>query len=316
MIAARQSEDNPGLEWWMRPVPALAAAHLALAATFQARPGLLAVYLWYVGPPLVALLAIALLAGALVESLRRRATWTRARVAALAGLALAVGVVPLYRTYPSSHDGRPSAVRFRLPLDGPVTVAWGGATRDVNYHVGMPDQRWAYDLLVTSDGRSTRGTGTELGDFLAFDLPVRAPAAGIVRGVHDGDPDEAPGAHRARGAFGNHVILEVAPGEFLFIAHLRRGSIAVRPGDRVEAGQAIGRVGNSGNSSEPHVHLHLQDTPRRHLGEAIPFEFAGYRRQDGAVVDRGLPRGGIAGGRYVGEIVEHVIEDLGGERAR
>lgn len=309
MITARASGDNPAIEWWMRPVPALAAAHVALAATLRARPGLLAVYLWYLGPPILALLAIALLAGALVESLGRRATWSRRRAAGLAGLALVVGVVPLYRTYPSSHDDQPSGVRFRLPLDGPVTVAWGGPTRDVNYHVGMPDQRWAYDLLVTSDGRSARGRGVELGDYLAFDRPVRAPAAGIVRAAHDGEPDGTPGTHRARGAFGNYVILEVAPGEFLFIAHLRRGSVAVGPGDRVEAGQAIARVGNSGNSSEPHVHVHLQDTPRPHVGEAIPLAFAGYRRQDGTVVDRGIPRGGVSGGRYVGEIVEHAVED-------
>jgi murein DD-endopeptidase MepM/ murein hydrolase activator NlpD len=316
MIAARPSGDNPGREWWTRPVPALVAAHVALAGTFQARPGLLAVYLWYLGPSLVALAAIVLLAVALVESLRHRASWSWRRMAGLAGLALAVGAVPLYQTYPSSHDGRPSSVRFRLPLDGPVTVAWGGATREVNYHVGMPDQRWAYDLLVTSGGRSARGAGTELGDFLAFDRPVRAPAAGLVRTAHDGEADEAPGAHRARGAFGNHVILEVVPGEYLFIAHLRRGSIRVRPGERVAAGEVIARVGNSGNSSEPHVHVHLQDTPYPHLGEAIPFEFAGYRRQDGTVVDRGMPEGGVAGGRYIGEIVEHVAGGAGEARAR
>ena len=316
MITARAPGHNPGLEWWLRPVPALAAAHVALAAVLWARPGLLAVYLWYLGPPILALLAIALLAGALVESFRRRAAWDRRRAAGLAGLALVVGLVPFYRTYPSSHDGRPSGVRFRLPLDGPVTVAWGGPTRDVNYHAGMPDQRWAYDLLVTSGGRSTRGAGTEVDDYLAFDRPVRAPASGVVRAAHDGEPDEAPGAHRARRAFGNYVILEVAPGEFLFIAHLRRGSVRVGPGDRVEAGQAIARVGSSGNSSEPHVHVHLQDTPRPYFGEAIPFEFSGYRRQDGTLVDRGMPRGGVVGGRYVGEIVEHAAGGLRAGRTR
>ena len=56
-------------------------------------------------------------------------------------------------------------VRFRLPLDGPVTVAWGGADTDVNYHAVMPDQRWAYDLLVTREGRTHRGDGTRLDDY-------------------------------------------------------------------------------------------------------------------------------------------------------
>ena len=96
--------------------------------------------------------------------------------------------------------------------------------------------------------------------------------------------------------------MEVAPGEYLFIGHLRRGTVAV--GERVIPGQLLGRVGNSGNSSEPHVHLHLQDTMRPYFGEAIPFYFSWYQ-QDGDLVNRGMPEGGREEGRYVGHQVLH-----------
>ena len=311
MPDAAPSRQTPPREWWMRPVPVLLALHATLALTLWARPGIDGIYLWYLGPPVLALLGTALLVVALVTTVRHRATWSRRRAVALVGLALVAGLVPFYRTYPSSRDARPSAVRFRLPLDGPVTVAWGGATSEVNYHVVLPDQRWAYDLLVTEQGRSRRGKGAALADYLAWERPVRAPAAGVVRVAHDAEPDVAPGRRSPRPAFGNHVVIEVAPREFLFVAHLRQGSVSVAAGQRVQAGQVLGRVGNSGTTTEPHVHLHLQDTPRPFFGEGIPFEFQDYRQND-RVVARGMPRGGIVRGRFAGDTVKQVARH-GGE---
>ena len=58
-------------------------------------------------------------------------------------------VSPLaYCVYPSSHEGEVSDVPFRVPMDGRVTVGWGGDSPAVNYHAAYPDQRWAYDLVV------------------------------------------------------------------------------------------------------------------------------------------------------------------------
>jgi hypothetical protein len=101
------------------------------------------------------------------------------------------------------------------------------------------------------------------------------------------------------------VILEVAPDEFLFIAHLRPSSIAVAPGDTLTLGQIVGVVGNSGNTSEPHVHLHLQDTPASDAGEGIPFLFSDYVAvATGEHMERGMPQGGIPRGNFVGDIIE------------
>jgi hypothetical protein len=288
----------------MRVAPMLLGAHVALAAVLWARPGTAGIYLWYLGPATLALAGAACLAAALWSAIRHRETWNRIRFSALAVIGVAVGLVPLYRTYPSSHDFRPSIVRFRLPLEGPVTVAWGGATADENYHVLLPDQRWAYDLLVTRDGRSYRGNGDALADYFAFDLPVRAPADGIVVATHGVERDLPPGQIRTVPAFGNHVVLQVGTDEFLYVAHFRERSIAVAPGERIAAGRILGRVGNSGSSSEPHVHLHLQSTPRSFFGEGIPFYFHDYRL-DGRLIPRGMPRGGVEDGTFEGQVVEN-----------
>jgi hypothetical protein len=85
---------------------------------------------------------------------------------------------------------------------------------------------------------------------------------------------------------------------------MQPGSIVARPGDRVVAGEPLGRVGNSGFSSEPHIHLHLQDSPRRHLAEGIPFGFVDYCTAE-TYVPRGMPMGGREDSRWVGQIVSH-----------
>jgi hypothetical protein len=295
---------------WLRTTIALAIAHVFFLAVIGARPGLPAVVLWYVAPPLIALAAAGLLAIGLFRALWRGEIPTARRVGGFALLALVTASLAGVRTYPSSYDQHPSEVRFRLPLDGPIAVAWGGATLRANYHAVLADQRWAYDLLVTVDGRSFRGDGSRLEDYHVFGRPVLAPSPGVVRVVRDGEPDGPIGQWRVFRAAGNHVVVQVAEREFLFISHLQKGSIAVAQGDRVAAGQPIARVGNSGNSSEPHVHLHLQDTPTPYLGEGIPLYFYDYRTR-GHLLARGMPVGGrqrpsrAFPGAFTGDIVEH-----------
>lgn len=296
-------------EWWIHGVIPLALLHAALFLTLQARPGRIAPLLWRTGPILLVMLASVLLAAAFWSSLRNRHTLNRRRATALAALFLLVMATGAYRTYPSSYDDKPSAVDFRLPLDGPVTVAWGGADEKVNHHVINPEERWGYDLLVTVDGVTHRGSTAALTDYYAYDRPVHAPAAGRILDVHDGDPDAPPGYPDRRRRGGNRIVLEVAPGQYLFILHLKAGTIRVAPGHDVREGQILGHVGNSGNSSEPHVHVHLQDTPELGVGEGIPLYFASYVVLDrGETIRRGIPQGGMRGGRYVGEIIAGASE--------
>ena len=304
-VPYRPKPPEVPVDWWVKAVPVLVGLQLLVAGLLRLRLGRLGLWLWYLGPSVLILLAFLLLVGALRSSRLWRHGINWWHIAGYLGLIIFVASLRTYGSYPSSYDNRPSPVEFRLPLDGPATVAWGGASSEVNYHVFLPDQRWAYDLLVTENGRSAAGDATRLEAHYAWNLPVRAPATGIVRRAVDGEPEAILGAPRwGLAGLGNHVVMEVAPGQFLFIGHLRRATLAVAVGERVHAGQVLGRVGNSGNSSEPHVHLHLQDSLRPYFGEAIPFRFSGYE-QDGRVVTLGMPEGGRVDGRYVGQKVIH-----------
>lgn len=301
----------PSKSRWEGPhylVVLLAALQVTLYVVPQFRPGLAGVVCWLLGGDQVLWLGITgvVFFIAIVLAARRRPFWNCRRAigyAALLGLVLSPRA---FCQYPSSFDDRPSPIRFRLPLDGPVTVAWGGATPDINYHVVAPDQRWAYDLLVTHDGKSHRGEGTHVEDYYCYGQPIVAPADGVVHAVSDGDPDMPIGVlGGGKSAGGNEVVLKVSETEFLFLCHMQPGSLTVKAGDTVTEGQVLGKVGNSGNTSEPHLHIHLQHGPEPFVAEGIPLLFHNYRAGD-QIIERGIPTGGFDGSRFTGQIVEHV----------
>ena len=286
---------------WIRFSGALVVFQAVFFVVPQFRPGHLGLVLWTLGAELTPLIAWVTLPIAAVLCLVRRPFFTRARVIGFV-LLVVTGLssfVFASTPYPSSHDRRPSQVRFRLPLDGPITVAWGGGSVATNYHVVAPDQRWAYDLLVTRDGATHRGDGSKLKDYYYYGLPVLAPADGTVHTVVDGHAEMPPGKLGGSPAGGNQLVITVAPGQYLFLCHLQPGSIRVRKGDAVRAGQAVARGGNSGNTSEPHLHVHLQDTPEDGWGEGIPLYFHDYRLA-GQIIRRAIPLGGERP-----QIVEH-----------
>jgi murein DD-endopeptidase MepM/ murein hydrolase activator NlpD len=189
---------------------------------------------------------------------------------------------------PDPHAGYRQHTRLRLPFDGTWWVFWGGATERQNYHVIAPDQRHAWDILVWRNGGTHRRDGKHLTDYWAFGRRILAPAPARVIEAVDGLPDNVPGHMDPQHAAGNHVVLDLGHGEYALIAHLRHGSVAVKVGDRVRTGQLLGRCGNSGNTSEPHVHFHVQDSPTLFRAKGVPVEFSDYLA-DGRRVDHGIP---------------------------
>lgn len=178
--------------------------------------------------------------------------------------------------------------RLRLPFEGAWHVFWGGREPESNYHAVDVGQRFASDFLVVRDGSSHAGDGTSLDDYHCWDLPILAPATGTVVVAVDGLPDLAIGAMDLHNPAGNHVVIDLGDDEYAFLAYLRQGSVEVVEGERVTGGQEIGRCGNSGNTSEPHLHFHLQNTPVLGGGEGLPAFFDAYLA-DGEAVERGEP---------------------------
>ena len=192
---------------------------------------------------------------------------------------------------PSAFLDYQTRTTLALPFEGEWHVSWGGRTVGQNRHVIAPDQRFAYDFLQLEDGWSFRDSGDKNDLFVCFGKPICAPASGTVVKAGDGVHDNAPGEMNPAQALGNYVILDHGNREFSFLAHLKQGSVAVQTGQRVETGTFLGFCGNSGNSSEPHLHFHLQDTPILFRGNGLPAFFHQYRA-NGKHIDKGEPIGG------------------------
>lgn len=155
-----------------------------------------------------------------------------------------------------------NAVTLRLPFRGRWEVLWGGLTPEKNAHHGVANQRQAFDVVgLHGDGRRYRGEGTRNEDWAAYGREILAPADAEVTDVIDGIRDNRPGSMNPYAAIGNTVTLRLSEDEYAVLAHLKPGSVRVRPGQRVAKGAVLGLCGNSGNSSEPHLHFHLQQTP-------------------------------------------------------
>ena len=170
-------------------------------------------------------------------------------------------------------------VSYRLPVEGTWTVVNGSPEREYSHSWIYPNQRYAYDLLITDEeGRShPEGTGTAVEEYYCYDEPVLAPADGIVVDTFDTVLEASHGggfSHPLKRSIpGGHVVIRHADSEYSLLAHLRPGSVAVEPGDRVARGQQIGRCGHSGNSSEPHLHFQVQDRPDFTMATSLPVQF-------------------------------------------
>jgi murein DD-endopeptidase MepM/ murein hydrolase activator NlpD len=114
---------------------------------------------------------------------------------------------------------------------------------------------------VGADGKTHRQDTRRNEDYYAFGRELLAPADGIVTEVIDGVRDNAPGSMNPLSALGNAVFIQHTEHEVSVLAHLKQGSTKVKAGDKVTRGRVIGLCGNSGNSSEPHLHYHLQNLP-------------------------------------------------------
>jgi len=153
--------------------------------------------------------------------------------------------------------------KLELPFKGTWFVVWGGDTKSLNiHHHDVSNQRFAFDFVgADAKGKTRRGRAVANEDHLAFGREILAPADGVVTDVIDGVRDNRPGSMNTYSALGNAVFIRHSEDEVSVLAHLKLNSVRVKVGEQVKAGQVIGLCGNSGNSSEPHLHYHLQNTP-------------------------------------------------------
>ena len=163
---------------------------------------------------------------------------------------------------------------MQLPFSGEWFVFWGGEIESQNYHMANKNQQFAYDILKVSEGASYAGDPLMNESYFAFGQDILAPCDATVEVAIDGVPDNIPGELNPIHLTGNTLVLKTRAGEYILMAHLKEGSIAVRKGQQVSRGEYLARCGNSGNSSEAHLHLQLQNMRDFHkaTGARLYFE--------------------------------------------
>ncbi|MEV3989544.1 M23 family metallopeptidase [Streptomyces sp. NPDC049837] len=226
---------------------------------------------------------------------------------ALAAVAIRIA---LNRTEERRTTGTAPAAHDAVEVDPPVAGTWSAlnspADKVPSHGTHYLGQTYAIDIVAESE-TSPRPPFAPLwpivrrnGDFPAFGAPLLAVADATVVHAEDRQRDHlsrnslpalpyfllVEGLFRSLGGprhiIGNHIVLDLGDGTYAMYAHLRRGSLRVRPGDRVAAGQPIAHCGNSGNSTEPHLHFQLMDGPDPRTARGIPFTWRGV----------GVPAGG------------------------
>jgi len=235
-----------------------------------------------------------------------------------AELAKVSGAVRAAATY------RPDPHRAPVVLSLPFTGSWlavNSPTRRVPSHgTHFLGQTFAIDFVAVDARRRTATVrdwrtvlSVEPADrFRGFGRPILAPADGRVVAVHDGEPDHVArrsaltipylatqGRRLRRGldaVAGNHLILMLGEdGPYVALVHLQQGSQRVQLGDRVSMGQPVAACGNSGNSTQPHVHVQVMDSLDLLTARGLPMVFRDYLAWPrGAAapqrVSQGIPR--------------------------
>lgn len=189
--------------------------------------------------------------------------WPAGALLLLLGSALLLAQIRQGRQIP----GKPLPLSFPL-RDGCYHVAHGGSTKLINGHLKVTapalrqwrGQMWGLDIVkLYAAGNRARGfIPKRLDRYAIFGERVYAPCAGEVVAVEGGLPDLIPPASDPDNKAGNYVLLRSHEGGVVLLAHLRQGSIVVEPGQQVAVGDRLGEVGNSGNTSEPHLHISAQ----------------------------------------------------------
>jgi len=200
---------------------------------------------------------------------------------------LMLGVIVPYFRYIfklPSKENYVTKVNYILPFTGKWTVVNGGLTKKLSHSWLLPSQRYAYDFIILDDkGKSFSGDRRSVKSYHCYDKDIVAPADGKVVALYDKYKDTFVDGKNAycdsSNIAGNYIVIKHHHSEYSAIAHLVPGSLKVKKGDMVKQGQVIAKCGNSGNSSEPHIHFQLQSGKSFFLSAGLPISFTDIEAQ-------------------------------------
>lgn len=203
----------------------------------------------------------------------RRILFFLAAIVCIAGMVRFFPLIPQSWTYPSGKD----CVILGLPVRGIWLAGHAGASVLTNGHT---TNRYAIDILkLGPDGRLHKGQGESVTDYYSYNEELHAPADGRITEVMDGIESDLIGNMDEDHPGGNYIIMAVGNERYVYLGHLKKGSITVEQGQFVTAGTVLGRIGNSGYSTHPHLHMHVQNklVSDREGRITYPFRFSRMR---------------------------------------
>jgi murein DD-endopeptidase MepM/ murein hydrolase activator NlpD len=189
----------------------------------------------------------------------------------------------------SVKTGNRAPIELGPPLRSGIWVADEGCCSEPTHHRRglapidgklLVPQRFAIDwAMLDSHHRAWVGDPSKLSSYFGFGQPEIAAAPGTVVSAVDGIAENRPQGPLEelppiQNTVGNHVILKIAPGRFLLYGHMKTGSVRVKTGQKVREGQLLGQVGNTGNSSTPHLHFQVLTKPTFFPSDSVPYTFA------------------------------------------
>ena len=183
-----------------------------------------------------------------------------------------------------SRENYSNKCAYILPFCGRWTVVNGGATEALSHAWELIHQRYAYDFVIREEaGRTFEGDPKSVCSYFCYGQDILAIADGEVVSVKDTHPDSRVDGERAycdaSEIAGNVIVIQHHEREYSLVAHLMPKSATVQVGDRVKQGQVIAKCGNSGNSSQPHLHFQLQEGRRFFFSATLPIAFSGISAQ-------------------------------------
>ncbi|WP_319453187.1 MULTISPECIES: M23 family metallopeptidase [unclassified Mycobacterium] len=176
------------------------------------------------------------------------------------------------------------------PLDGPMWLDANSCCDMTAHRMAMNPlngalwaaERFAIDYVqLSADGTVYKGDRSKPESYPYFGADIHAVADGPVVGVMEGLPEQVAGQSPTGLPLdqygGNHVVQDIGGGNYAFYAHLKTGSVKVKPGDQLTSGQVIANLGNTGNTDAPHLHFHVMSTPDPLRSNGLPFVFTSFK---------------------------------------
>lgn len=189
--------------------------------------------------------------------------------------ALGFGLASLIVFKAYEHPAKEECVQIQLPVHGTWRASHAGGHSSVNYHMAIPQQAYGVDLVkVNEEGKFFTGTGTAITDYVAFNDSVFAPVSGkIALIINQYNNEQVMKKGDTIHSLGNYIAIEMGTQQYLILAQLNKGSMQVNVGDTIVEGQYLAHVGNSGNTTWPHLHMQISNKADVYDSTAVGLPF-------------------------------------------